>query len=147
MRKTLARQKSVCFDLSDKLCSRWVEISAVNVLLKFIYLFCVVTHLKDMDTQRGKKRPFFKWTEDKMSLAIDAVKNEGMSKKCAAKEFCVPRTTLKRRLENNCLKRKMGPKTILSEGEEKLLANGSCLWAERAFLLMQQIYSPRCIKL
>ncbi|XP_050502477.1 uncharacterized protein LOC126881871 [Diabrotica virgifera virgifera] len=58
-----------------------------------------------------------------MSLAIDAVKNEGMSKKCAAKEFCVPRTTLKRRLENNCLKRKMGPKSILSEGEEKLLAN------------------------
>ncbi|KAK9728311.1 CENP-B N-terminal DNA-binding domain [Popillia japonica] len=53
------------------------------------------------------------------------IKNEGMSKKCAAKKFGVPRTTLKRRLEKICLKEKWVLKLLnfLSGGEEQLLAN------------------------
>ncbi|KAK9731702.1 CENP-B N-terminal DNA-binding domain [Popillia japonica] len=68
-----------------------------------------------------------------MILAMDAVKNDGMSKKCAAKKFGVPGTTLKRRLEKNLPKRKMGPETILSGGEAQLLANWILSMGRKAF--------------
>lgn len=58
-----------------------------------------------MVVQKGKKRPFFKRREDKMT----------------AKEFGVTRSTLKRRLENSVTKRKMEPDAIFLEEEEPVL--------------------------
>lgn len=55
-----------------------------------------------------------------LAKAISAVLNNGVSKKAAAKQFYVSRSTLQFRLKNPKGKFTCGPSTILTE-EEKLM--------------------------
>lgn len=61
-----------------------------------------------------------KWTEDDMQNAVKAFR-EGRSMRHAAELFKVPRTCLRRRLENNTLKNK-GGQTIFTAEQENALA-------------------------
>jgi transposase len=73
-------------------------------------------------TPTAKTRPFFSYSEDDMMRAIDAVRNQGMSKKKAASQFNVPRATLIRKIQGKVPEtRKMGPPAVLTFAEEILL--------------------------
>ncbi|KAJ4449350.1 hypothetical protein ANN_00748 [Periplaneta americana] len=68
------------------------------------------------------RRPFFKYKEEDMEKAIEAVKKKEMSFAGASKAFSVPRVTLMRKVkEGKCAMRKMGPPTVLNEKEESRL--------------------------
>lgn len=56
-----------------------------------------------------------------ITAAINAVLNDGLSKKAAAKKFGVSRSTLQFRLKNLNGKTSCGPAFVLSDKEEKLL--------------------------
>lgn len=66
-----------------------------------------------------KKRDNF--SEDNLAFAINAVLNEGASKKAAAQKFSVSRSTLQHRLKNPDGKKTCGPNTVLNKEEELLL--------------------------
>lgn len=78
------------------------------------------------------KRVFFNYDEDKVSRAIEDIKN-GMSTKRASEIYGVPRTTLARKLLKADLKRKMGPSTILTLEEEQVLEDWLIAMARRGF--------------
>ncbi|KAF0716996.1 HTH CENPB-type domain-containing protein [Aphis craccivora] len=61
------------------------------------------------------------FSQSNLTAAVEAVVNEGMSKKSAAKKFSVSRSTLQHRLNNPDQKVSCGPAPILSEEEEKTL--------------------------
>lgn len=69
------------------------------------------------------------WSEIQMKNAIKAVLEENVSQKTAAKQFNVPRQTLRRYLEKTRsgqpfhLKEKLGRKTVLTVQQEKELVN------------------------
>lgn len=65
-----------------------------------------------------KRQPF---SEENLTSAINAVLNEGVSKKAASLKFSVPRFTLQHRLKNPNGKKTCGPNTILNKNEEILL--------------------------
>lgn len=56
-----------------------------------------------------------------LAAAINAVLNEGLSKKSAALKFKVSRSTLQHRLKHPYCKVTCGPATVLSEEEERIL--------------------------
>lgn len=60
------------------------------------------------------------FSEDKLSAAIQAV-NDGMSKKAAARQFGIARTTLIFRLKNPEQKTTCGPSSVLTKEEEGML--------------------------
>ncbi|KAJ3661313.1 hypothetical protein Zmor_005712 [Zophobas morio] len=61
------------------------------------------------------------YTKEQMSKAIDAV-GRGMAIATAAKAFSVPRTTLLDKISGrSSLETKMGPNTVLTQHEEKIL--------------------------
>lgn len=68
-----------------------------------------------------------KYDEDDLQKAIKYAKNENsisdekLSLRAIARKFGVPKSTLENRLKNSERTSKMGPKTILSTGEEKFL--------------------------
>lgn len=66
-----------------------------------------------------KKRENF--SQSNLTAAVEAVVNEGMSKKSAAKKFSVSRSTLQHRLKNPDQKVSCGPAPVLSDEEEKTL--------------------------
>ncbi|XP_016658809.1 uncharacterized protein LOC107883396 [Acyrthosiphon pisum] len=66
-----------------------------------------------------KKRENF--SQSNLTAAVEAVVNEGLSKKFAAKKFSVSRSTLQYRLKNPDQKVSCGPAPVLSEEEEKTL--------------------------
>lgn len=79
------------------------------------------------------KRPFFSYSDESMQKAVEAVKN-GVSKKKAAIEFNVPRSTLVRKVSGRVsLVRKMGPSSELSEAEEKTLVEWLIAMARKGF--------------
>lgn len=86
-----------------------------------------------MPKTKQKVRNFFSYSEEDMSKAVQAVKN-GLSRKNAAKEFGVPRTTLIRKLSGQApLRRRMGPPTELSEAEERVLVDWILAMAKKGF--------------
>lgn len=68
-----------------------------------------------------RKRNTF--SEANLALAINAVLNEGLSKKAAARQFAVSRSTLQHRIKNPECKKTCGPAAVLSEEEEIMLEN------------------------
>lgn len=66
-----------------------------------------------------RKRPDF--SHANLENAINAVLNEGLSKKSAALKFKVSRSTLQHRLKNPESKTTCGPATVLSCEEETIL--------------------------
>lgn len=66
-----------------------------------------------------RKRENF--SQSNLTAAVEAVVNEGMSKKSAAKKFSVSRSTLQHRLKNPDKKVSCGPSPVLSEEEENTL--------------------------
>ncbi|KAF0749290.1 HTH CENPB-type domain-containing protein, partial [Aphis craccivora] len=56
-----------------------------------------------------------------ITAAVNALLNDGLSKKAAAKKFGISRSTLQFRLKNLNGKTSCGPATVLSEKEEELL--------------------------
>lgn len=56
-----------------------------------------------------------------ITAAVNAVLNDGLSKKAAAKKFGISRSTLQFRLKNLNGKKTCGPATVLSDKEEELL--------------------------
>jgi len=56
-----------------------------------------------------------------ITAAVNAVLNDGLSKKAAAKKFGISRSTLQFRLKNLNGKTSCGPATVLSDKEEELL--------------------------
>lgn len=74
-----------------------------------------------------------KYSEEDMKRAIEAV-NNGSSIKGSAKIFNVPRTTLADKVHGKTpIQRKMGPQSVLSTEEEKLLEEWIIHLAERRF--------------
>lgn len=73
-----------------------------------------------------------KYTEDNIKKAIEAVQN-GMPKKTAATKYGVPRATLQFRLSSQFVKTKPGPKTTLTDEEEKTLVNWVIYCSKRGF--------------
>ena len=69
-----------------------------------------------------------------MQKAIQAVKENGLSKKKAAQQYHVPRSTLIRKMagDSPCC-RKMGPPSELSENEENVLVSWILAMAKRGF--------------
>ncbi|KAJ8926264.1 hypothetical protein NQ314_021385 [Rhamnusium bicolor] len=66
--------------------------------------------------------------------AINAVRENGLSKKLAARRFGVPRSTLIRKLSGQApLLRKMGPPTELSKTEENVLVKWILAMAKKGF--------------
>lgn len=85
---------------------------------------------------KSQKHPriFFSYTEEHLQQAIKAVQENGSSKKKAAKQFGVPRSTLVRKLSGNVsLERKMGPSTELSKMEEEVLVKWILAMARKGF--------------
>ncbi|KAI4460717.1 homeobox-like domain superfamily [Holotrichia oblita] len=81
-----------------------------------------------------KQRYFFQYNEENLENAIKAVRENGTSKKLAARQFGIPRSTLIRKLaENVPLYRKMGPQTVLSTIEKQLLENWILAMARKGF--------------
>lgn len=75
--------------------------------------------------------PKLKYSEEQMSLAINAVK-QGMPVSTAAKTFKVPRTTLlDKKSGRTPIYRKMGPPSILSLLEEEILVNWIFLMTQK----------------
>lgn len=62
------------------------------------------------------------WTKEQLQEAVNAVQNQKMGVNAAAKQFCVPQPTLRRRMKNNNFnKLSLGPSSILgSENEMKI---------------------------
>lgn len=70
-------------------------------------------------TERGKYKA--RYDEDKLAEALEQVKGGNMSERTAAKEFGVPRSTLKDRLAARVNSDKAGRPTVLSTTEEEIL--------------------------
>ncbi|KAF0714677.1 HTH CENPB-type domain-containing protein [Aphis craccivora] len=66
-----------------------------------------------------KKRNIF--SEANLASAINAVLNDGPSKKAAARQFSVSRSTIQHRIKNPGCKITCGPAAVLSEEEEMML--------------------------
>lgn len=66
-----------------------------------------------------KKRDNF--SEANLAAAINAVLEDGVSKKSATLKFSVGRSTLQHRLKNPGCKKTCGPATVLSDEEESVL--------------------------
>ncbi|KAJ8945710.1 hypothetical protein NQ314_009072 [Rhamnusium bicolor] len=94
-------------------------------------------YLIPMAKQKKEKKPkrsFFSYNEENMNDPIKAVRENGMSRKTAAKTFEIPRSTLIRKLSGAVpLKRKMGPRTELSPAEETLLVDWILAMARKGF--------------
>lgn len=96
------------------------------------YLGCFSVQVT-MGKIKPTKRQFFAYSEEDMQKAIEAVKN-GMTKKKAAIEYSVPRSTLLRKLSGHVpLRRKMGPPSELSETEENVLVEWILAMAKKGF--------------
>lgn len=81
-----------------------------------------------------KQRSFFSYKDEDMQKAIKAVQENGLSKKLAARQFGVPRSTLIRKLSGQApLLRKMGPSTELSKTEEDILVKWILVMAKKGF--------------
>jgi len=66
-----------------------------------------------------KKKPKFRYDDNQMVDAIAAVTNGDMSKKAAAKQFGVPRSTLQDKIAGRTpINRKMGKDPFLSAVQE-----------------------------
>jgi len=77
--------------------------------------------LKVLTMSVGKKKRL-QWSVDSMSEALKAVKIDGKGLRQAAREYDVPVTTLKRRVDDVVdLDAKPGPQTVLTKEEEKKL--------------------------
>lgn len=75
--------------------------------------------------------PKLKYSEEQMSLALNAVK-QGMPVATAAKTFKVPRTTLlDKKTGRTPINRKMGPPSVLSLLEEEILVNWIFLMTQK----------------
>ena len=61
------------------------------------------------------------WTDAALKAAIDAVTDQGMKVRCAARTFGIPPTSLRDHLFGKVVGRKRGTKTILSQEEEEKL--------------------------
>jgi DNA-binding NtrC family response regulator len=90
---------------------------------KLIYIFICKAMAKTKGNGKSKKnqakRTFFAYSDDNMQKAIQAVRKDGLSRKNAAQQFGIPRSTLIRKLSGTVpLQRKMGPRSELSETEE-----------------------------
>jgi DNA-binding NtrC family response regulator len=90
---------------------------------KLIYIFICKAMAKTKGNGKSKKnqvkRTFFAYSDDNMQKAIQAVRKDGLSRKNAAQQFGIPRSTLIRKLSGTVpLRRKMGPRSELSETEE-----------------------------
>lgn len=92
-----------------------------NVLIKLIYLLAIQDLFVTGMASTGKK--ILKYPEEDMAAAIISVREGGLGIKKAARQFNVPKTTLRYKVRGIYPeKRRMGPDTIFSEDEEKLLA-------------------------
>ncbi|KAG0630462.1 hypothetical protein M758_1G179800, partial [Ceratodon purpureus] len=63
------------------------------------------------------------WTNAQLKLAIDAVTDEGVKVRAAARHFGIPYTSLRDHMYGKVLGRKRGPKTVLSSEEEEKLVD------------------------
>lgn len=64
------------------------------------------------------------WSEQSLKLAINAVKNEGMSVLAASKNYKIPRKTLERRIKKgNYKKGPLGPSSTFGQVNERKLAS------------------------
>ena len=69
-----------------------------------------------------------------MKEAIQDVRTNNTPVRTAAKKYGVPRNTLKYKVEGkSTMERKMGPQTVLSYGEEKVIPNWVLKMAEAGF--------------
>lgn len=83
--------------------------------------------------EKGKKRPFFQYSEERMETAIAACRN-GMPFSTAAKMYEVPRSTLKNKVKGRTpVARKMGPPSVLSKAEENALVKWITEISNRGF--------------
>ncbi|XP_063217115.1 uncharacterized protein LOC134527954 [Bacillus rossius redtenbacheri] len=83
---------------------------------------------------RKPKKEFFKYSEENLKAAIDAVQSGNSSIRKAAKDYGVPFSTLNNKVKGKVpLQRKMGPSSILSEAEENLLVCWIHAYAKKGF--------------
>ena len=76
----------------------------------------------------GKRGSFLKYSEDAMIAAVENVLNFNTPIRTAAKQFGVPRITLKYKVDGKSpIERRMGPDTILTKEEETEV----CRWVEK----------------
>lgn len=87
-----------------------------------------------MKTNKAKpKEKRIKYDAENLKKALNAVKND-MSKKQAAKEFQVPRSTIQFKLNNPTKEYpRLGPTTVLTETEESILVNWIVQSAKKGF--------------
>ncbi|KAF2881394.1 hypothetical protein ILUMI_24768 [Ignelater luminosus] len=87
--------------------------------------------------KRESSRKFFSYTEKNLQKAIEAITKNGVSRKSAAREFNVPRSTLVRNLSlATPPRRKMGRAAELSEIEEEMIENWSQTASSKKLLLL-----------
>jgi len=89
--------------------------------------------------KRGKYKS--RYDEGKLSEALEEVKAGRMSERQAAKEYSVPRSTLKDRLAERVQNEKAGRPTVLSTEEELILVERLILLGEWGFPL-----TTRCLR-
>lgn len=86
---------------------------------------------KDKHKKKEKIQKRKAYDENNLKKALDAV-HGGMSKKLAAKQFQVPRSTIQFRINNqDKVNPRPGPPTVLTQDEEKLLVNWIIEWQKR----------------
>ena len=90
-------------------------------------------------SKRGKYRASYDYS--KLTEAMEEVKEGRMSERQAAKEFNVPRSTLKDRLAERIKEEKAGRPTVLSVEEELILVERLILHGEWGFPL-----TPLCLR-
>lgn len=83
------------------------------------YYLLLTNYLLFSSLEMPKKRENF--SQSNLTAAVEAVINDGMSKKSAAKKFSVSRSTLQHRIKNPHQKISCGPAPVLSEEEENIL--------------------------
>lgn len=81
-----------------------------------------------------KRKQFFKYSEEDLERAIDAVRHSGMKLREAERRFNVPHSTLINKLKQKTeLKRRMGPSTVIPKVEEELLETFIIASAKKGF--------------
>lgn len=91
--------------------------------------------MKKMKTKKlsKHKEKRMKYNAENLKMALDAVKI-GMSKKQAAKQFQVPRSTIQFRLRNpEKTNPRPGPSSVLTDTEENVLVNWIIQSSKRGF--------------
>ena len=80
-----------------------------------------------------------KWSDEQLAAAMDAVKVDKISIKCAAKKFGIPASTLSDHVKGKSTKRYGGPFTVLTRNEEQEIVVACQVLQQFGFPMTKQI--------